>query len=74
MIIQTPKLYIPFGISTYNNKSFIDISLINNSPEQMFFGIKDTYSEGGEYSFLKEKFNLIPNKISEKIMLKLKEL
>ena len=50
------------------------LAKINNSPEQMFFGIKDTYSEGGEYSFLKEKFNLIPNKISEKIILKLKEL
>ena len=46
---------------------------VKNSPEQMFFGIRDTYSEGGDYSFLKEKFNLTPSKISEKITLKLKE-
>ena len=39
-----------------------------NSPQQMFFGINDTYSDGGEYKFLKEKFNLTPDAISKKII------
>ena len=28
---------------------------IKNSPEQIFFGINDSYSEGGDYNFLKKK-------------------
>ena len=47
---------------------------IKNSPQQIFFGIKDTYSEGGEYNFLKEKFNLTPTVISKEIISKFKEL
>ena len=45
---------------------------IKNSPEQIFFGVNDSYSEGGDYNFLKEKFNLTPDFISKKIILKLK--
>ena len=45
---------------------------IKNSPEQIFFGINDTYSEGGDYNFLKQKFNLTPNFISTKIISKFK--
>ena len=30
LIIQTPIVYLPFGINKYNNKSYIDISLINS--------------------------------------------
>ena len=45
---------------------------IENSPEQIFFGINDSYSEGGDYNFLKEKFNLTPDFISKKIISKLK--
>jgi len=29
LIIQTPIVYLPFGINKYNNKSYIDISFIN---------------------------------------------
>jgi len=29
LIIQTPIIYLPFGINKYNNKSYIDISFIN---------------------------------------------
>ena len=45
---------------------------IKNTPEQIFFGIEDSYSEGGEYSFLKKKFNLTPDFISKKIISKFK--
>lgn len=34
LIIQTPIVYIPFGISSYNNKKYIDISLINSQSDQ----------------------------------------
>ena len=44
---------------------------IKNTPEQIFFGINDSYSEGGDYNFLKKKFNLTPEIISEKIKNKL---
>ena len=43
------------------------LSIIKNSPEQVFFGINDTYSDGGEYNFLKEKFNLTADAIAKKI-------
>ena len=49
------------------------ISDIRNSPRHIYFGVNDTYSGGGEYSFLKEKFGLSPNLISEKIISKYKE-
>ena len=45
---------------------------IKNSPEQIFFGVNDSYSEGGDYKFLKQKFNLTPDFISEKIISKFK--
>ena len=41
---------------------------IKNSPTQIFFGINDSYSEGGDYNFLKQKFNLTSNFISKKII------
>jgi transketolase len=47
---------------------------VKNSPQQIFFGINDTYSEGGEYNFLKEKFNLTPDFISKKIISKFKNI
>lgn len=47
---------------------------IKNSPEQVFFGINDTYSEGGDYKFLKEKFNLNPEYIAKKITSKIREI
>ena len=48
--------------------------VIKNSPEQIFFGINDSYSEGGDYNFLKEKFNLTPDFISKKIISKFKSI
>jgi hypothetical protein len=35
LIIQTPIVYLPFGINKYNNKSYIDISFINSSKNDM---------------------------------------
>ena len=47
---------------------------LKNSPEQMFFGINDSYSGGGEYNFLKKKIGLTSEIISEKIISKMKGL
>lgn len=47
---------------------------IKNSPTQIFFGINDTYTEGGDYNFLKQKFNLTPDFISKKIISKFKSI
>ena len=44
-----------------------------HSPRFIFFGINDTYSNGGEYNYLKKRFGLTPSVISKKIMQKLKE-
>ena len=41
---------------------------IKNSPKMLFLGIKDTYSKGGSYNFLKEKHRLIPSLIVEDIL------
>ena len=42
------------------------------SPKQLFLGIKDTYSKGGNYKFLQEKHRLTPDKIAEDILLHIK--
>ena len=44
-------------------------SSLKQSPKQLFLGIKDTYSKGGNYKFLKEKYRLTPEKIVEDIIL-----
>ena len=44
-------------------------SSLKQSPKQLFLGIKDTYSKGGNYKFLKEKHRLTPEKIVEDIIL-----
>tara|TARA_B100000315_G_scaffold255544_1_gene299139 strand:- start:2995 stop:3960 length:966 start_codon:yes stop_codon:yes gene_type:complete len=41
---------------------------IKNSPKMLFLGIKDTYSKGGNYNFLKEKHRLVPSLIVEDIL------
>ena len=43
-------------------------SLFKNSPKQLFLGIKDIYSKGGTYKYLKEKHRLSPEKIVEDII------
>ena len=45
---------------------------LKNSPEQLILGIKDTYTKGGNYKFLKEKHRLTSDKIADDIILKLK--
>ena len=44
---------------------------LKESPRQLFLGIKDTYSKGGNYKFLQEKHRLIPEKIVEDILFNL---
>ena len=44
-------------------------STLKKSPKQLFLGIKDTYSKGGNYKFLKEKHRLTPEKIVQDIIL-----
>ncbi len=43
-------------------------STLKNSPKQLFLGVKDDYSKGGTYNFLKEKHRLEPEKIVEDIL------
>ena len=43
------------------------VSTVKNSPKQLFLGLKDTYSKGGNYNYLKEKFRLTPKMICEDI-------
>ena len=43
-------------------------SSLTKSPKQLFLGIKDTYSKGGNYKFLQEKHRLTSNKIVEDIL------
>ena len=43
-------------------------SSLKKSPKQLFLGIKDTYSKGGNYKFLQEKHRLTSNKIVEDIL------
>jgi len=47
-------------------------SSLKKSPKQLFLGIKDTYSKGGNYKFLQEKHRLTPDKIVEDILLHIK--
>ena len=48
-------------------------SSLKQSPRQLFLGIKDTYSKGGSYKFLKEKHGLTPEKIVEDILLNIRQ-
>ncbi len=48
-------------------------SSLKQSPRQLFLGIKDTYSKGGNYKFLKEKHRLTPEKIVEDIILDIRQ-
>jgi len=41
---------------------------LKESPKQLFLGIKDTYSKGGNYKFLQEKHRLTSEKIVEDIL------
>ena len=43
-------------------------SSLQKSPRQLILGIKDTYSKGGGYKFLKEKHRLTAEKIVEDIL------
>jgi len=43
-------------------------SCLNKSPRQLFLGVKDTYSKGGNYRFLLEKHRLNSEKIVEDIL------
>jgi len=43
-------------------------SNLKQSPRQLFLGIKDTYSKGGNYKFLQEKHRLTSEKIVDDIL------
>jgi len=47
-------------------------SSLNKSPRQLFLGIKDTYSKGGNYNFLQDKHRLTKEKIVEDILSNIK--
>ena len=44
-------------------------SSLKKSPKQLFLGIKDTYTKGGNYKFLQDKHRLTTEKIVEDILL-----
>ena len=48
-------------------------STLLNSPKQLFIGVNDNYSKGGNYEFLLEKHGLTADKISEKNYSKFKK-
>ena len=48
-------------------------STLKKSPKQLFLGIKDTYTKGGNYKFLREKHRLTPEKIVEDILLNIQQ-
>ena len=47
-------------------------STLSSSPKQVFFGINDTYSKGGNYKFLLNKHGLTAEKIVNDILINLK--
>ena len=47
-------------------------SSLSKSPKQLFLGVKDTYSKGGNYKFLQEKHRLTAEKIAEDILSNIK--
>ena len=46
--------------------------MICDTVAELIIGIKDTYTKGGDYKFLKEKHRLTPDKIADDILSKLK--
>lgn len=48
-----------------------ELSKLDNHPKMIRIGINDQYTKGGSYNFLKDKYELTPDKISEKIKLNL---
>ena len=44
---------------------------LSKTPKQLFLGVKDIYSKGGSYKFLREKHRLTSEKIVEDIVLEL---
>ena len=47
-------------------------SSLKKSPKQLFLGVMDTYSKGGNYKFLQEKHRLTSSKIAEDILSNIK--
>ena len=47
-------------------------SSLSKSPKQLFLGVKDTYSKGGNYKFLQDKHRLTAEKIVEDILSNIK--
>ena len=70
LIISIEEHNIIGGLGSAISECLSDIEL---SPRHIFFGINDSYSKGGEYEFLKEKFGLTSEKVCEKIILNLKK-
>ena len=58
LIIQTPIVYLPFGINKYDNKSYIDISFINIKNDNVMREFKE---------LIVNIHNCIKKKVSKKI-------
>ena len=55
LIIQTPIVYLPFGINKYNNKSYIDISFINIKNDNVMCEFKELIVN--IHTFIKKKIS-----------------
>lgn len=55
LIIQTPIVFIPFGINKFNNKSYIDFSFINSKNDKIMKDFKTKIININNH--LKNKFN-----------------
>ena len=55
LIIQTPIVFLPFGINKFNNKSYIDFSFINSKNDKIMKDFKTKIININNH--LKNKFN-----------------
>ena len=69
-----PEKYLDLGIAEQNMIGGLGSAIaehkssLKKSPKQLFLGVKDTYSKGGDYKFLQDKHRLTTEKILEDIL------
>jgi len=64
IIIQTPKLFIPFNISSFNNKRYLDLSFQNIKNDKLITQLKNNLD------LIYKKINIVLKKYSIKCFIK----
>ena len=64
IVIQTPKLFIPFNISVFNNKKYLDLSFQNIKNDKLIQQLKDNLD------LIHEKINKVLKKYTIKYFMK----